>query len=282
MSRLPAFVFPGATALVTGAASGMGAQLARQLADRGTALVLLDRDAVRLADVVAALGAAHPELGVESHVVDLAVTADIAPLVARIVAGHPRLDLLVNNAGVALAGRFDQVTLEEFDWVLRTNLTAPVTLTHHLLPTLLATPGSHVVNVSSLYGLISPAGQSAYSASKFGIRGFSQALQAELADRGVGVTTVHPGGIRTRIAETARVAAAVDPQDAARGKAVMAKLLTYPADRAASDILAAVEHRRARLLIAASAKVPDVLARLLPVGHAQAISWLMHRGRRRG
>lgn len=282
MSRLPAFVFPGATALVTGAASGMGAQLARQLADRGTALVLLDRDAVRLADVAAALRAGHPELGVESHVVDLAETADIAPLAARIVAAHPRLDLLVNNAGVALAGRFDQVTLEEFDWVLRTNLTAPVTLTHHLLPTLLATPGSHVVNMSSLYGLISPAGQSAYSASKFGIRGFSQALQAELADRGVGVTTVHPGGIRTRIAETARVAAAVDPQDAARGKAVMAKLLTYPADRAASDILAAVEHRRARLLIAASAKVPDVLARLLPVGHAQAIRWLMHRGRRRG
>ncbi|SDT41316.1 Short-chain dehydrogenase [Friedmanniella luteola] len=281
MSRLEPFVFAGATAVLTGAASGMGEQLAHQLADRGTALVLLDRDADRLDRVAAAVRVAHPGLGVEVHVVDLAETARIASLVAEILAAHPRVDLLVNNAGIALAGRFDQISLEDFDAVLRVNLTAPVTLTHHLLPTLLASPGSHVVNVSSLYGLIAPPGQSAYATSKFGLRGFSQVLQAELGGRGVGVTTVHPGGIRTRIAETARVGQGVDPQQAAVGKARAARVLTYPAERAAADILEAVEHRRVRLLIAPSAKVPDALARLLPVGHVRALSWLMGGGGRR-
>lgn len=260
-------------AVVTGAASGMGEQLARQLAARGSALVLVDRDAERLAQVVEAIRAASPAVTVDAHVADLAETEQLAGLAGRILADHPRITLLVNNAGVALAGEFDQITLDDFDWVMRINLAAPVTLTHHLLPALLASPGSHIVNTSSLYGLISPAGQSAYSASKFALRGFSQALGAELVDRGVGVTTVHPGGIRTRIAESARVGPGVPAEHAQAGKALMARLLSYPADRAAGEILAAVEQRRTRLLIARSATIPDIAARMLPVGHAH----LLHR-----
>lgn len=271
MSRLPPYVFGGGTAVVTGAASGMGEQLARRLAARGSALVLVDRDAERLAGVVEAIRAASPTVTVDAHVADLAETDQLAGLAGRILAGHPRITLLVNNAGVALAGDFDQITLDDFDWVMRINLTAPVTLTHHLLPALLASPGSHIVNTSSLYGLISPAGQSAYSASKFGLRGFSQALGAELVDRGVGVTTVHPGGIRTRIAESARVGTGVPAEQAQAGKALMARLLSYPAARAAAEILEAVEQRRTRLLIAPSATIPDVVARLLPVGHAHLL-----------
>ncbi len=282
MSRLAPFVFAGATAVVTGAASGMGEQLAHQLAGRGATVVLLDRDGDRLERVAAAVQAAHPGARVEVHVVDLAQTERIAPLVAEILATHSRIDLLVNNAGVALAGRFDQISLEEFDVVLRVNLTAPVTLTHHLLPALAAAPGGHVVNTSSLFGLIAPPGQSAYAASKFGLRGFSEALRAELAGRGVGVTTVHPGGIRTRIAETAPAGEGVDPDEVAAGRAVMARLLTYPPERAAAQILRAVEHRRPRLLIAPSAVVADVVARALPVGHARALGWLLRpRGSRR-
>jgi short-subunit dehydrogenase len=276
VSRQRPFVFAGGTAVLTGAASGMGEQLAHQLADRGTALVLLDRDAEGLERVRAAVRAAHPDLAVEAHVIDLAETEQIGTLAAQIVRAHPRLDLLVNNAGVALAGRFEQLSLEEFDWVMRINFTAAVALTSHLLPTLLTTPGSHLVNLSSLFGLIAPGGQSAYAASKFALRGFSQALQAELADR-VGVTTVYPGGIRTRIAETARVAAKVGAGQAHSGKTAAARLLTYPADRAAAEILDAVQHRRARLLIAANAKVPDLVARLAPAGHVRALSWLLRR-----
>ncbi|MFL6065008.1 MAG: SDR family NAD(P)-dependent oxidoreductase [Friedmanniella sp.] len=278
MSRLQPFVFAGATAVVTGAASGMGEQLVHQLAGRGCrAVVMVDRDGPRLAAVATAVRAAWHGTTVDEIVADLADTEAIGPLAARITADHPQVTLLVNNAGVGLAGRFDQVTLEEFDWVTRINFVAPVTLTHHLLPALLASPGSHIVNLSSLYGLISPAGQTAYSASKFAIRGFSQALGAELLDRGVGVTTVHPGGIRTRIAESARIGSGVPPEQGTAGIKAAAAVLTYPAGKAAEEILAAVEQRRPRLLIAWSAKIPDVVARLLPVGHVRLMAWLTKR-----
>lgn len=274
MSRLPRYVFAGGTAVVTGAAGGMGAQLARLLADRGSALVLIDREAERLAAVVSSIRTAHPELAVDSRVTDLSEPEQVTALAEWVLAEHPRPTLLVNNAGVALGGRFDQLTMAEFSWVLQVNFAAPVALTHALLPALLASPGSHIVNVSSLYGLVAPAGQTAYAASKFALRGFSQALGGELQRHGVGVTTVHPGGIRTGIAETARTAASVSAAQAEAGKVRMARLLTYPPEQAAAEILAGVEQRRARVLITRTARVLDVLARLLPVGHQRLLTRL--------
>jgi short-subunit dehydrogenase len=269
------YEFAGRTAVVTGAGSGIGEQLARGLAARGSHLVLLERDAQRLEAVARAIRAARPEVAVAEVQVDLADRAATTAAAERIVREHPRTDLLINNAGVALAGRFDEVTLEEYEWVLEVNFHAPVRLTHHLLPTMQA--GAHLVNVSSLYGLISPPGQSAYSASKFALRGFSQVLRGELAERGIGVTTVHPGGINTRIAADARVGSGVDRAQYAVGLEQFSRLLTYPPERAAADILRAVERRKTRLLIAASAKVPDVLARLFPVGHMAAIARVLAR-----
>ena len=188
------YVFTGGVAVVTGAASGIGAALAAELGRRGARLVLLDRDADRLAKVAAPLAA-------ETVVVDLADAAAVVAAGERIRAAHPRVRLLVNNAGIALGGRFEQVTLDQYEEVVDVNFRAVVRLTHTLLPALRAEPGSHLVTVSSLFGLIAPAGQSAYAASKFAVRGFSEALRQELAGE-VGVTTVHPGGIRTRIAES--------------------------------------------------------------------------------
>ncbi|MBQ1066571.1 SDR family oxidoreductase, partial [Micromonospora sp. D75] len=189
-------VFPGGTAVLTGAASGIGAALAHGLARRGADLVLLDRDADGLTSVAAAISAAHPVLRVETHVVDLADAEATERVAAGIHRAHPRIRLLINNAGVALGGRFDQVTVEEFLWVVEINFRAVVRLTHALLPALKAEPGAHLVNVSSLFGIIAPAGQAAYAASKFAVRGFTEALRHELVDDGVGVTSVHPGGIR--------------------------------------------------------------------------------------
>lgn len=104
---------------------------------------------------------------------------------------------------MALAGHFDQIRLDDFDWVMAINFSAPVRLTHHLLPRMGA--GGHIVNVSSLFGLVGPKGQTAYSSSKFALRGFTEALRNELLPRGIGTTTVHPGGIRTDIARNARI-----------------------------------------------------------------------------
>jgi short-subunit dehydrogenase len=258
------YAFAGGTAAVTGAASGIGEALAHTLAARGSDLVLLDRDAERLEGVAGAVRSRHPRRKVSSLVVDLADDEATQAIGARLAAEHPEITLLVNNAGVALGGRFDQVTLDEFDWVLAINFRAVVRLTHALLPVLKAHPGSHLVNVSSIFGIVAPPGQAAYAASKFAVRGFTESVRHELAQDGVGVTVVHPGGIRTRIAETARSGSGVSAEQSAQGKKQFAKLLRMPPEKAAAQIVAAIEMRRPRLLIGGSAKVPDILVRLLP------------------
>jgi len=260
------YLFAGGTAVVTGAASGIGAALARELCRRGSDLVLLDRDAERLAEVAGPLRAA-------TYQVDLGDPAATVAVGAAVRAAHPRVRLLVNNAGIALGGRFDQVTLEQYEQVVDVNFRAVVRLTHTLLPALRAEPGSHLVNVSSLYGLVAPAGQTAYAASKFAVRGFSESLRQELAGE-VGVTTVHPGGVRTRIAESALVGTGVAAEEYERERKVWDALLSIPAERAAEQILAAVERRRGRVLIGVSAKVPDLMARVAPVGSGRVYAVL--------
>jgi short-subunit dehydrogenase len=262
--------FTRGTAIVTGAAGGIGEQLAYALARRGSALALVDKEAERL-DQVAQAARSVTGRPVTPYVVDLADDAATHALGDTLAAAHPDTTLLVNNAGVALGGTFEQVSEEEFDWLLAINFRAVITLTRALLPMLRANPGSHLVNVSSLFGLIAPAGQVAYATSKFAVRGFTEALRAELAGT-VGVTVVHPGGIRTRIAENARIAETVTAAERTAGRAEFARLLTYPPDRAARQIVAAVERRRPRLLIALSARIPDVLARVSPARHQAVLA----------
>ncbi|MCW3845390.1 SDR family oxidoreductase, partial [Micromonospora yasonensis] len=273
------FVFPGGIAVLTGAASGIGEALAHALARRGADLVLLDRDAERLDAVVAAIRAAHPDRRIEAHRVDLADPDATDRVAAEIRRTHPRLRLLVNNAGVALGGRFDQVTLEEFLWVIEINFRAVVRLTHTLLPSLKAEPGAHLVNLSSLFGIIAPAGQAAYSASKFAVRGFTEALRHELVEDGVGVTSVHPGGIRTRIAASARVGSGVSREEYEVGRKQFEKLLSIDPAKAAEVILRGVERRRGRVLIGWSAKLPDLLARIAPASYGRVLAWGMRPNR---
>ena len=133
-------------------------------------------------------------------------------------------------------------------------------------------PGAHLVNVSSVFGIFAPAGQAAYSASKFAVRGFSEAVRHELAEDGVGVTVVHPGGIKTRIAESARTGSGVSVEEYEQGRKQFAKLLRMPPEAAAAQIVAAIEKRTPRLLIGASAKIPDVLVRLMPGSYWKLIA----------
>ncbi|MFG2102736.1 SDR family NAD(P)-dependent oxidoreductase [Micromonospora echinaurantiaca] len=263
------FDFTSGTAVVTGAASGIGEALAHGLARRGSDLVLLDRDADRLAAVVAAIRAAHPDRQLTSYLVDLADAAATARVAAEIRQRHPVIRLLVNNAGVALGGRFDQVTLDEFNWVIEINFRAVVQLTHALLPALKAEPGAHLVNVSSLFGLIAPPGQAAYAASKYAVRGFTEALRHELVDDGIGVTSVHPGGIRTRIARSARIGSGVSVEEYEAGRERFEKLLSMDPAKAAEIILRGVGRRRGRVLVGWSAKLPDLLARIAPASYGR-------------
>ena len=211
------YVVDGGTAVLTGAASGIGRAVAKELSRRGAHLVLLDRDETGLLAVADELRSSRPDRAVTTYVVDLADRDATLAVAEQIRDETPHVHLLVNNAGIALAGRFDQISLEDVDAVMAVNFRAVVILTHTLLPSLVATRGSHIANVSSLFGIIAPAGQTAYSASKFAVRGFGDALRLELAEQGVGVTTVHPGGIATRIAESARIGAGVDPAEQLEG-----------------------------------------------------------------
>ncbi|KNC20288.1 acetoin dehydrogenase [Arthrobacter sp. RIT-PI-e] len=257
------FQFAGATAVVTGAAGGMGEHLARGLAERGSHLLIVDRDAERLDAVAASIRATRPDSRVTTFVADLSERDAVEKLAADLLGTTDRIDLLINNAGVALGGRFDQIDMADFDWVMAINFFAPVMLTHHLLPRI--APGGHIVNVSSVFGLVGPAGQTAYSSSKFALRGFTEALRAELRPRGIATTTVHPGGIRTNIASNARIGGNLSGADVTKAKEDFNKLLTFPADRAAEMMLEAVKARRPRLLIGMSAVIPDIVTRLVPM-----------------
>lgn len=271
------YVFSSGKAIVTGAASGIGEALARQLAARGGSIVLLDRDEQRLEAVAQSIRGRHPSRSVETVVIDLADREATDAVGARLAAEHPDTTLLINCAGVALGGNFNQVSLDEFNWLIDINFRAVVTLTHHLLPVLRANPGSHLANVSSIFGIIAPAGQAAYVSSKFAVRGFTEAIRSESRGSNVQVTCVHPGGIKTRIATSARMGSGVSDADAKRGQDSISRSLTISPDVAASVILRGIERRSPRVLIGASAKIPDVIARIAPGSYMSVIGKLMSR-----
>ena len=257
------FAFAGRTCVITGAASGIGAALTLNLARRRAVLALVDRDAEGL-DRVAALAREAGAQDVSTHVVDLGDGGDRLDLAAAVAERHGGADLLVNNAGVALSGTFEEVSRKDFDWLLEINLHAVVRTTKAFLPQLLSRPGAHVVNISSLFGLIAPPTQVAYVTSKYGVRGFSEALRHELTGR-VGVTVVHPGGIRTNIATSARLTGPdVDGRQAAQAAEFTRRALTMPPEEAARLIVAAVQGRKPRLVITRAAKLADVLVRIAP------------------
>ena len=267
----------GAVALITGAASGIGSALADGLAGRGCRLLLVDRDAVGLdtvADRLRARGTA-----VDTHVVDLVDAESNRTLPDWVQAQSGRLDILINNAGVALGGRFDETHLEDFEWLMDINLRAVVRMCHAFLPMLRARPAAQIVNLSSLFGLIAPPGQVAYCTSKFGVRGFSEALRHEYAGTGLGVTVVHPGGVATNISRNARGRRPPSDPDAAKraavedekARAAFGQLLTLPPEKAAAAIIAGIEARAPRIVIGNDARNAALIQRLMPVGYWNTI-----------
>ncbi|EYB69486.1 hypothetical protein DEIPH_ctg005orf0049 [Deinococcus phoenicis] len=265
------YVFAGGTAVLTGAASGIGRALATGLAARGSHLALIDRDEAGLDTVAAELRPLHPALRISVHPFDLGRTAEIPALADAVLRAHPRVTLLVNNAGVALGGTFEQLTLDEFEWVMAINFRAVVALTKAFLPALRSSLDSQLVNVSSLFGLIGPAGQSAYSSSKFAVRGFTEVLRHELTPQGIGVTTVFPGGVRTNIARNARVGAGVSTAQTQAGQREFERLLRLDPARAAAIILHGVERRRPHVLVGNDARLLDLLARLVPSSYGRIL-----------
>jgi len=246
-------------AVVTGAGSGIGRALANALAAKGCHLALADVNAAGLADTAA--HAARPGRRVSTHVVDVADREAMRAFAEAVVAAHGHVHLLINNAGVALDGRFEDLPLDDVEWLLGVNLCGVIHGCAFFLPHLRREREAHIVNISSLFGLIGVPENSIYCASKFAVRGFSESLWTELAGSGIGVTCVHPGGVKTNIVRSARL------RDESRRAVVVSdfdRTARMTPERAAARIVAAVERGSMRLRLGPETYVGDWAKRLAP------------------
>jgi short-subunit dehydrogenase len=244
-------------AVVTGAAGGIGAALALQLAEKGCHLALADVNGAGLAEVAAKAQAYGVK--VSTLVLDMGQAESAQGLLDHVRAHHGRATVLINNAGVALGGQFEQVSEEDFDWLMSINFGAVVRLTRVFLPLL---QQSHA-------GIIAPPGQTAYSAAKFAVRGFSEALRHELeaGNSSVRMTLLHPGGVRTGIATSARLPASVTAQEIKLHQKNWQKALRLSPEAAAQRILRGIERREPRVLVGDDAVAASWIQRLLPVSY---------------
>jgi short-subunit dehydrogenase len=253
----------GQTAVVTGAAGGIGRAIAASLGRRGCHLALADIDdaaLARTADELAATG-----VRISRHQLDVADRAAVAAFPAAVLAAHPGVDVLVNNAGVALGGTFEDVTEADYEWLFGINFWGVVRMTRAFLPLLHNSEEARLVNISSLFGLIAPPGQTAYSASKFAVRAFSESLRHELAGTRIGVTVVHPGGVATSIARSARLAQSIPSEEAEQRLQATERMLRMPPEAAGETIVRGVERRKVRIIVGNDAKFAALLERLMPV-----------------
>jgi NAD(P)-dependent dehydrogenase (short-subunit alcohol dehydrogenase family) len=260
----------GRTAVVTGAAGGIGRAVAVSLARRRCHLALADIDEAGMEGTAGLAGGYG--VRVSRHRLDVADRAAVAGFPERVAAEHAGVDVLVNNAGVAVGGTFEQVSEADFEWLFEINFWGVVRMTRAFLPLLRASGDARVVNLSSVYGLAAPPGQAAYAASKFAVRGFSEALRHELEGTGVGVTVVHPGGVATSIAERARAPAGVSPEEVARRREQFRKLLRLPPEVAGEAIVRGVERRKPRVLVGSDAKVLSLIVRALPASYWKVLA----------
>ena len=258
-------VISGSAAAVTGAASGIGRELALELARRGCDLALADRDEAGLAAVAAEIGGSGGRK-VSVHRVDVSDPVQIQEFATAAIAAHPKLNILINNAGVALLGTFAEVDQAQMEWLININFWGVVHGTRAFLPHLEKQREAHIVNISSIFGIIAPPGQTAYCAAKFAVRGFSESLRHELtvANSPVRVSVVHPGGIATNIARNARSGNGVDNARRAESIDRFETFAKKSPAAAAARIIEGIEKNQPRILIGSDARFMDLLQRFRP------------------
>ena len=257
------------TIVITGAASGIGRALAIQAAGEGARLALSDIDRVGL-EATARMCGGSADVRVDR--LDVADREAWAPYARSVSESHGTTNVIVNNAGVALSSNVVDMSYDDFEWLMGINFWGVIHGTKTFLPQLIESGDGHVVNISSLFGLMSVPSQSAYNAAKFGVRGFTDALRMEMhvAGHPVGVTCVHPGGIKTAIARNARGDAHHDAAELAAD--FDANLARTTPEAAAAQIWSAVRRNKARALIGPDAKLLDLLVRVTGSGYQRLVA----------
>lgn len=263
-------------AAITGAGSGIGRQLAIQLAQQGAHLALSDMNEQGLVETLNLLKDYPVKVSITK--LDVANRGAVYAWAEDTFNEFGQINLIFNNAGVALASTVEGMSYDELEWIFNINFWGVVYGTKAFLPYLKQSGEGHIINTSSLFGLTAQPSQSAYNATKFAVRGFTESLRQELVIENVGVsaTSVHPGGIRTNIANSARMSDSIrvlgmNPEKASRS---FNKVLKTPPEVAAKVILDAVKENKARVLIGNDAKILDLIQRVTPSHYAKAVDFL--------
>ena len=252
-------------AVITGAGSGMGRCLAQQLAAKGSSLAISDVNEKALAETAAKLGSTKGK--VTQHVVNVADEARVKAFADEVAEQHGRATALFNNAGVALLGNFEELSLDDIRWLMDINFWGVIYGMYYFLPILKKEKRAHIVNTSSIFGLVGAVGQTAYCASKFAVRGFTESLRHEMEGTNIFVTSVHPGGIKTDIARHAKPGAKAGTSLYKDSVSRFDRVAITTPEAAAERILKAVEKYEPRVIIGPDCRQVDILQRLKPAGY---------------
>lgn len=252
--------------VITGAASGIGRALAVRLAQENIAGIAIsdvnEKDLAETADLIK-----NHDAKITTHIVDVGDEDQMRNFAADVVEQHGRATHIINNAGVALGGRLEEISLQEIEWLMNINFWGVVRGTKFFLPILKQQKSAHIVNISSIFGIIAPPGQTAYSASKFAVRGFTESLRHELEDTNITVSVVHPGGIKTNIANNARVGKYVkltETELREQREKFNQKLAATTSEKAAGIIVKGIKKRNQRIIVGTDASVLSLFSRLFP------------------
>lgn len=252
--------FAGRVAVITGAASGIGRALSIGLAERGCDLALVDVNEAGLAEVAEVCIQAGRN--VTTHRVDVSSRPEMEALPATVESAHQRVDIVINNAGVTVAANLADQSLDDMEWLFGINVWGVVYGCKLFLPLLQRSDDAYIVNISSMFGLVGIPGQSTYCLSKFGVRGFSEAIAAELTETNIRVMSVHPGGIATNIVRDGRWG---DDQEGRSRAMRMFEKRAMPPKEAARQIIRGMERGASRKLITKETVLTDAVKRVIPV-----------------
>ncbi len=251
------------TAAVTGAASGIGRMLAVNLAKEGCSLALADINAPGLQETAKLIG---DGVKVTTHIVDVSQREQVFQYADEAAGNHGGVDLIINNAGVALGDFLETVPMEDFEWLMGINFWGVVFGAMAFLPHLKKRPEGHIVNISSINGIIPNPNNGPYCSAKFAVKGYTETLAQEMHGTNIHVSCVHPGGIKTNIARNGRVNRAMFGLTKEKAANLYEeKLFRTTADDAAKIIISGVKRNKRRILVGTDAKFLDLLTRFFPV-----------------
>ncbi|MCP4750004.1 MAG: SDR family oxidoreductase [Proteobacteria bacterium] len=263
----------GAVAAVTGCASGIGRELALNLAREGCQIAISDIDEAGLQETAELAG--REDVKVTSHLVDVADRERVYQYAKDVVEQHGKVNIVINNAGVAVSNSLEELSYEDFEWLMGITFWGVVYGSKAFLPYIKQQPEGHIVNISSINGFITWPYNGPYCTAKFAVKGFTESLLQEMRGTGVGVSCVHPGGIQTNIAANTRFRKLADPS-ITKEEAVenFNKICLTTADKAARVIIKGIKKNKRRVLVGPDARVFDFLTRVMPVTHTRLWGYL--------